>query len=187
MGTVKEMVEKQKQRINLLAKATISELCHEVLTIAATPVDTGQFMANMRPSIGQPDNTVTQETDPDGLTTWQRVTEKINELKLGDKFYLTNSLPYGPFLEYGLYQKLSGFPRETQRTVNGFSTQAPAGMFRVSVAKWPQIVATYAPGETMGAAEARSISQKSYIEKYPTVFHPQILENQMKRTQKGKK
>jgi hypothetical protein len=41
-------------------------------------------------------------------------------------WYLYNRVPYGVTVEYGLY------PGNGPRTVNGFSTQAPAGMLRIT-------------------------------------------------------
>ena len=48
---------------------------------------------------------------------------------------LSNNLPYIRHLEYGLYSQNS----KTGKTVNGFSTQAPNGMFRISVAQFERV------------------------------------------------
>lgn len=55
------------------------------------------------------------------------------------KTVIHNPLPYAKVVEYGLYPNPP--KKGTGKTVNGFSTQAPAGMVGITVAEWPQIVA----------------------------------------------
>jgi hypothetical protein len=54
-------------------------------------------------------------------------------LKIGQTFYMANSLPYARTVEYGKYPNPPKNP--TGKTVNGFSRQAPAGMARIAVDK----------------------------------------------------
>ncbi|OBU85490.1 hypothetical protein [Chromobacterium subtsugae] len=194
---VRAMVDYQRLRMENVAKVAIVELVDEVLQGAATPIDTGQFMANMRASLNAPDTTWTMDTDTDGVPTAMRIRAVVDELKLGDVFYLTNSAPYGPILEYGLYRLLKGFDRQTERTVNGYSTQAPQGMFRVSCAKWKGFVFD-AIDKTMNLTEAASynapslasrltntsIGRSAYIADYGRLHEPRILQNQINRSNK---
>jgi len=195
---VREAMERRKTMLLNVAKMAITELVDEVLQGAATPIDTGQFMANMNASIGSPDSTWTQNTDTDGVPTAMKIRQVIDGLQLGDVFYLSNGSPYGPMLEYGLYRELSGFAKSTPRTVNGFSTQAPHGIFRVSTEKWGSFVndaidksmnlteawATNAPNFARNVS-ITSIGRQDYVSQYGTKYHPAILENQNARMLKG--
>lgn len=194
---VREAMEKRKTMLLNVAKMAITELVDEVLQGAAAPIDTGQFMANMNASIGSPDSTWTMNTDTDGVSTAMKIRQVINSLKLGDVFYLSNAAPYGPILEYGLYRELYGFATSTPRTINGFSTQAPQGVFRVSTAKWGMFV-NDAIGKSMNLTEAwatnapnfarnvtiTSISRKGYTDQFGTKYHPAILKNKQARMDK---
>lgn len=142
---VKEVMDAYKARLLAVAQSSISDLTDEVLFMARTPVDTGAFLGNMNASIGSPDSSFIQgKTDPDGDRTRSSIQQTIMAVALGDVFYLTNGAPYGPVLEYGLYPNP---PKGgTGKTAGGFSTQAPSGVFRVSVAKWDEIVKKNAQG-----------------------------------------
>lgn len=64
-------------------------------------------------------------------------------VKAGQRFHIVNYMPYAPVVEFGLYPNP---PKGgTGKTANGFSTQAPQGMVRVTVAEFPQIVAEARP------------------------------------------
>jgi len=81
----------------------------------------GQFRANWMYSIGSPDVSVTDNTDPSGGESMRRATN--TSYRLGDKIYISNSLPYAYRLEY-----------------EGWSNQAPQGMVRVSVVEFRDFV-----------------------------------------------
>ena len=81
----------------------------------------GQFRANWMYSIGSPDVSVTDSTDPNGGESMRRATN--TNYRLGDKIYISNSLPYAYPLEY-----------------EGWSGQAPNGMVRVSVVEFRDFV-----------------------------------------------
>lgn len=55
-------------------------------------------------------------------------------------YYFTNSLPYVRMLEYGGYTDKP----ETEKTIGGFSKQAPQGMVRINAANWREIVLGFA-------------------------------------------
>lgn len=50
---------------------------------------------------------------------------------LGKSVFIATDKPYAPVIEYGLYPNPPKHP--TGRTQNGYSTQAPAGMVRITV------------------------------------------------------
>jgi hypothetical protein len=54
----------------------------------------------------------------------------------GSVFYLTNNMPYIGKLEYGGYPN----PSNGDKTINGFSKQAPQGMVRVSIENFQQML-----------------------------------------------
>lgn len=72
----------------------------------------GRFRANWNVSYGVPDTTVTDSTDKNRVLT---EVQKVDTLAVGGIMYLTNALPYAHRLEY-----------------EGWSSQAPAGMIRIS-------------------------------------------------------
>ncbi|MGC6344878.1 HK97 gp10 family phage protein, partial [Pasteurella multocida] len=81
-----------------------------------TPVDTGQLRASWTVSVnGMPQN-------------YNGDTSALNTAKFGDTIIIATDKPYAPVIEYGLYPKPGGI-----KTENGFSTQAPQGMVRITV------------------------------------------------------
>lgn len=82
----------------------------------------GQFRANWNYSTGSPDLTVTDSVDPQGGESMRKAVG--TSYRLGDKIYISNSLPYAYRLEY------EGWSKE----------QAPNGMVRVSVIEFRDFV-----------------------------------------------
>jgi hypothetical protein len=82
----------------------------------------GQFRANWNYSIGSPDVSVTDNTDPQGGESMRKAL--TTNYSMGDKIYISNSLPYAYRLEY------EGWSRN----------QAPNGMVRVSVIEFRDFV-----------------------------------------------
>lgn len=83
----------------------------------------GRFRANWMFGDGKIDTTTTEEIDKAGTSTLTRLAASIGASKAGGVTYISNSLPYGPRLEY-----------------EGWSKQAPAGMVRLTVAEFQQYV-----------------------------------------------
>ena len=79
-----------------------------------TPVDTGTLRASWTPGLNR----------LGAANAGGNIFAAAQKMQLGDDYYLVNSQPYGPAIEY-----------------LGHSNQAPSGMLRVSVAEWPGIVA----------------------------------------------
>lgn len=81
----------------------------------------GRARNNWFPSIGSPSQRQNKTPDKSGSASVKRLNAGANKLKAGQTFYLTNNLPYIRRLEY-----------------DGWSTQAPAGMMRISLAEAEQ-------------------------------------------------
>lgn len=99
--------------------------------ILMTPVDEGRARGNWYASLSSYPTTTNQRTDPN----FQQI-EFITDNAAGSVFFLTNNLPYIGKLEFGGYPN----PSEGSKTVNGFSTQAPSGMVRVSIENFDQML-----------------------------------------------
>ncbi|TNG94877.1 HK97 gp10 family phage protein [Pasteurellaceae bacterium USgator11] len=81
-----------------------------------TPVDTGDLRGSWTPSI-------------DGMPTSYDGNDAANyAVKFGQTLYISTDKSYAPTLEYGLYPQPGG-----SKTINGYSTQAPKGMVRITV------------------------------------------------------
>lgn len=81
----------------------------------------GRFRGNWQCSVGEPVNFSVDRIDPSGAAAMAEVLANVGGA--GKVTYLTNNLIYGPVLEYEAH-----------------SSQAPAGMVRVSVAKFGEFV-----------------------------------------------
>lgn len=109
-----KQIEKAKGKTELAVKKTMIELFNRV--IQKSPVDTGRFRANWNCSIGSPNLSTSESTDPSGSVASARASATVVSYTLnGQSVFLTNSLPYAERLE------------------NGWSKQAPNGMVRLSV------------------------------------------------------
>jgi hypothetical protein len=76
----------------------------------------GRFRANWNCSVTAPDLSTSEAIDPGGNVTIAKVNERIGGA--GSVTYLANALPYAERLEY-----------------EGWSSQSPAGMVRVNMAR----------------------------------------------------
>ncbi len=97
------------------------------LIIMATPVDTGRARGNWQASLNAPIETATSTEDKGGGAALSAALASLGGLT--DVVYFTNNLPYIEKLEY-----------------EGHSRQAPNGMFRLSIARWDEIVKAKAKG-----------------------------------------
>ena len=99
------------------------------------PVDTGRLRANMNVSYGAPDTKVTESTN---AARADKEIEKVMTLPVGGVVYITNALPYAAMVEYGGYPNPPKSP--TGKTKDGFSIQAPQGMFRIAAMRYSEYV-----------------------------------------------
>lgn len=108
------------------------------------PVDTGRYRANMNVSYNAVDRTVTQSTDQGRM---QSEIAKVATLPIGGIFYITNSLPYASVIEFGEYpnppkygSKKRGEAGIAVHVRNGYSMQAPQGVFRITAMEYSDYV-----------------------------------------------
>ena len=129
--------------------------------ILASPVDTGRFRMNWQISGGLPASGVLPGEDKSGNVASTRVERFVVNNQYWEDFTLTNNLPYAVVIEFGGYStgfmgparpdasnldsfsgphKTSGFVgpkrQREQKTVNGYSKQAPQGVVRVNVTRF---------------------------------------------------
>lgn len=86
-----------------------------------SPVDTGRFKNNWVSSIGAVDQSADAPPSSGGGASRVSLQSALAAWKPGQTIYITNSLPYAYRLEY-----------------DAWSSQAPAGMVRVTVAEFAQ-------------------------------------------------
>ena len=114
---------------SVVVKRIISTIAENV--VDRSPVDTGKFKANWHYTHGSVSTDTTEDVDPSGEETKARMLAAIAEAPAGGKHNITNALPYAAVIEYGLYPNPPKNP--TGKTVGGYSTQAPAGVVRITV------------------------------------------------------
>jgi len=124
------------------------QICLELATrmTMRSPVDTGMFRGNWQMGDGGIDSRKDSPVDKQPLgaapsagsfTRWQ---DQLEGIRAGYSIvYITNSLPYARHLEYGLYGNPQGSANGS-KTTGGFSKQAPAGIVRVTLVEYQQIV-----------------------------------------------
>jgi hypothetical protein len=123
---IKKWSEQVQADVAEAQKAACRELARSV--IQDTPVQTGRARANWRAGLNQAPSGVLEETDPSGEAALQRVDEILARMKPGDSFVLVNNLDYAMELE------------------EGSSQQAPHGMLKRNLQRWPELVEQAAQG-----------------------------------------
>ena len=108
-----------KKRLSAVVRKSILGMTSEI--IRATPLDTGMAKNNYFWGV---DRVTAIEPTPDksGSASIARAESFTAQWETGGVCYITNNLPYIMPLEFG------------------HSTQAPAGMARITVEKWQQFV-----------------------------------------------
>ncbi|OBX06185.1 HK97 gp10 family phage protein [Gallibacterium genomosp. 3] len=118
MGTfsidISKFVNKTEKQANQIVRKIALETYNRVKE--KNPVDTGQLRRSWTVSTG---------TFP---ATFDGNYNAITTALLTDTINIATDKSYAPMLEYGLYPKPGG-----GKTINGFSTQAPKGMVRITV------------------------------------------------------
>lgn len=128
-----QLAEKVKLDIETVTRKATLDMFNAVSLKA--PVDTGRYRANMNVSYNAVDRTVTQSTDQGRM---QSEIDKVNTFPIGGIYFLTNSLPYASVIEFGEYPNP---PKNgTGKTANGYSTQAPQGVFRITAMEYSDYV-----------------------------------------------
>ena len=97
--------------------------------ILQSPVDSGAFRASHRVSINKTDTSFNQsEVDKSGSTTIAKGQSILSRLVPYSTVYIQTNAPYANKIEFG------GFTTkpETDKTVGGFSRQAPQGVYALT-------------------------------------------------------
>lgn len=118
MGTFSADVSRLVEQIEQKANVALRKIAIDTTELVRlkSPVDTGQLRASWTCQLGSLPSTF------NGSDTANA------QFKMGDTLYIATDKVYAPMLEYGLYPQ----PGES-KTVNGYSTQAPQGMVRISI------------------------------------------------------
>ena len=124
---IKKFAEKAKIGYNDAVNISLLNVSRSIVFM--TPVDEGRARGNWFASLSSYP-TATSDSKAVNMSQVQAVTENA----AGKVFYLTNNLPYIRKLEYGGYPN----PSSGDKTINGFSTQAPKGMVRISIENFEQ-------------------------------------------------
>lgn len=134
LETIEQWVDDTKQTIDNILQDVVFMVGESVVTLS--PVDTGRFRGNWQLSIDSTASSSLVRYDQDGHTTLAEIKSTAKTFTAGQVAYIQNHVLYGNDLEWGLYNG------PTQKvTEEGFSTQAPAGMVRVTEAQFLEIVA----------------------------------------------
>lgn len=89
--------------------------------IMISPVKSGRFRGNWQPAIGSAPSGTVELLDPTGAIVIAKVQGVTAGMEPGDVVYMANNLPYA------------------QRLEDGYSSQAPAGMVRLTVQRFQPI------------------------------------------------
>jgi hypothetical protein len=100
----------------LVRKLFLKKLCFA--TIDRTPVKTGYLKGNWQPTLGAPAQGEVPRKSKEGGFVKQLVLTTLEKLEVGQSFFFTNCAPYAYRIEY-----------------EGWSSKAPRGMLRISVAE----------------------------------------------------
>lgn len=110
-----------KKRLNTVVRMSAFDLFSAV--VYSTPVDTGQLRNNWFASIGAPSAEQTTEVSPDGSVPVARIKAVLTGKDVVGDIWLANNSAYAHRIEY-----------------DNWSAKAPAGMVRINVIRWAQIV-----------------------------------------------
>lgn len=141
MGSFTDGVHQYRLKVEAQSLAALKKVVMDVdrKVVERTPVDTGRAQGNWLPSIGPEPQWIGDSGALGGSASMGAVAATLSGLRLGDTAWLANGLPYIRVLEYGLYPNPP--KKGTGKTIGGYSTQAPAGMVRVTAAEFDGIVA----------------------------------------------
>jgi hypothetical protein len=123
----------QGEKLNEVRRIFAFEVFNKV--ILESPVDTGAFRGAWGVSIGRDEINDTGSSDKSGNDTIARNMAAAENLTGDDSIFIYNNLPYGRKIEYGTFTKKP----ETEKTIGGFSKQAPRGMVGKTLAKAEQL------------------------------------------------
>ena len=130
---VSEFAQVTDRRIQEVMNLVTIDMFNRI--VIATPVDEGLLRGNWIPTKARPKKRPREQFDPTGQQAAAEIKATFEKSR-ARKHYLRNNLPYAWVVEYGGYPNPPKTPELRQvppgKTKNGFSTQAPQGMVRVT-------------------------------------------------------
>lgn len=129
---VRNFVEKTKRNNETVMRQVSLKLFSAI--IKASPVDTGRFRMNWQASGPTPAGGIKSGFDKTGGSAISNASNYVLKNSEWQEFTLANNLPYANIIEYG------GYPGDGLNTTGGFSKQAPAGVVRVNVVRFQQLI-----------------------------------------------
>jgi hypothetical protein len=126
---IAKFAEKAKIGYDQAVRGALLSVSRSVILM--TPVDEGRARGNWFASLSSYPTT-TSESTSEPFSQVDAITKKA----AGSVFFLTNNLPYIGKLEYGGYPN----PSSGDKTLNGFSKQAPGGMVRISIENFDKML-----------------------------------------------
>lgn len=132
VADISAWVTKAKIAPTLVVRKVLFDMANAV--VLRTPVDTGRLRASWQFGTDE-----IPSAAPAGLESLNELMAATLQAEAGHVHYIVNNLPYASVIEYGLYPNPPTHP--TGKTVGGYSTQAPAGMVRITVVEMQQFIA----------------------------------------------
>lgn len=129
---VKAFCEKAKKNPETVMRAVSLKLFSAI--IKASPVDTGRFRMNWQASGASPATAILAGADKSGSAAINSASDFVTKTPAWQEMTLANNLPYANVIEFG------GYPGDGPNTVGGYSRQAPAGVVRVNVLRFQQLL-----------------------------------------------
>ncbi len=133
---VDEWTSKAEKSFELTIKAVSIKLFSAI--IESSPVDEGTFRNNWYVTADTPSTEVNPNAKGGSNSgAISEMSRKVLGLFDYQNINFTNNLPYSEVIEYGGYPK----PAKTgNKTVSGYSTQAPQGVVRVNAVRFEQLI-----------------------------------------------
>lgn len=118
-GDLLSFEKKYELQVEKVLRKVVLDMSAQLIQMS--PVDSGRFRSNWYLTVGySPTLTTTTQADPSGGISLSRIQSGLTAIDMGKLIWITNNLPYATRLEYG------------------YSKQAPAGMVRISAARFQQ-------------------------------------------------
>lgn len=133
MDVINQWIEETEVKVDDILQTIIIKIGTSVVRLS--PVDTGRFRGNWQLTLDGTSSSSSLNYDTDGQRTIDAISSIANSFTAGQVAYIQNHVLYGNDLEYGLYNGPTA-----KVTDEGFSTQAPSGMVRVTEAQFLAIV-----------------------------------------------
>lgn len=128
---IKRFTSKVERAADKVFRGTALDIFSQVMQ--RTPVDTGRLRGNWQTGIGMYSKAELARIG--GRASMSEANRKIAKWDIERPIYFVNNLPYAQVVEYGLYNH-----RTDKTTSAGYSSQAPRGMVRVTVAEFDRIM-----------------------------------------------